>query len=114
MSEWIEGKLKTFQEVRKNASRWIDVHEAERFQVYRSDQGVYLNVFYESLSKFGDIVEVKPWNSAWENTSSIYEDKEKEVGKNSQKYYTEWFEWIGEEPPIIEILPESLWDISDW
>jgi hypothetical protein len=75
---------------------------------------VYLNVFYTNVKNFGEIIEVKPWNSAWENTSSIYEDKEKEVGKNSQKYYNEWFEWIGEEPPIVEPLSDDLWDISDW
>lgn len=111
MSEWIKGKLKPFDEVRKNASNWIDDHDTQKFKVYRSDQGVYLNVNYEYIIKFGSIVDVKIWNSA---RGSIWEDKEREVGHRTQKYYTEWFEWMGEEPPIVEPLSEDLWDISDW
>lgn len=113
MSEWIIAKLKPFDEVRKNASKWIDVHNDQLFRVYKSDKSdrrVYLNVYYDSIGNFGEEVEIRMWNSNHE----LYEDKYREVGTRSQKYYKEWFEWIGEEPPIIEILPESLWDISDW
>jgi hypothetical protein len=111
MSEWTEGKLKPIEEVLANSSNWIDADDDQKFKVYRSNQRVYLNVSYRNLIKFGSIVEVKHWNSI---NGDIWEDKEREVGKNTQKYYSEWFEWMGEEPHIVEPLSDDLWDISDW
>lgn len=103
----VKGKLKPWKEV-------ILLFESEykgndNYRVYHSsgtiiDKGPSLRFYTKDWPK--DEIHMQE--------SNTYVDRQLYMSYTGFLYYDEWFEWIGEEQKIIELLPDSLWDISDW
>jgi hypothetical protein len=100
----VKAKLKTFDEV-KNISQKVKKYLGH-LVVYHSYSRGSISLVYDDISKFGTIVNVVKADKLEDRI--LYRDD------GQTYYYDEWFEWLGEELPIIEPLSDHLWDISDW
>jgi hypothetical protein len=104
MAKRIKGKLLPLDEIKRRSPRLVkrDYYTS----IYHTKVNMCIDVNHGKATIFDRIVDISIWSK--EINRTIYKDIHRHL------YYDEWFEWIGEEPPIVEPLSEELWDISDW
>jgi hypothetical protein len=106
MNEWTKGKLNTLEEIKANSPK-ISYNGPYEVSIYHTKINRCIDVEFDSVEYFGNIIDVKVWVRE-RGSRVIYKDIDNNL------YYDEWFEWIGEELPIVKPIPDHLWDISDW
>lgn len=94
----------TFESKHKRNSSWVVYHSSNE----KRFSGPHLNLNTLSWPDgAADVIDIK--KDVHYGNRQLYIDLE-----NGNTYYDEWFEWIGEAPPIVKPLEDELWDISDW
>lgn len=104
MAKWIKGKLLPLDEVKRRSPRLVkrDYYTS----IYHTKVNMCIDVNYDKASIFDKVIDISIWSK--ESDRTIYKDTHHNL------YYDEWFECIGEAPPIVKPLSDDLWDISDW
>jgi hypothetical protein len=104
----MKAQLRPWKEVtsileskQKTSDNWVIYHSTNEKLLSGPHLHLYTNLWSE------DVIDIK--KDVHYGNRQLYMDME-----NGNMYYDEWFEWIGDEPPIIKPLEDELWDISDW